>query len=130
MEFILKFPDSCYNEDVTHYSLFINALQGMLNRMATSHNKYQKGLPMDFVVQDVDEIKSAMKRIAMYDPKHVAIFIQDELFSVNKEMNTGNVENLLDAANMLVIEAILPKHSKAHMRSQASHESPGLEYKE
>lgn len=139
MKFVLEFPDSCYNEDKKHYDLFVNALQMMLNRMAMSHNKYQKGRPMNEVVEAIDEIKSAVQRLSMYDNRLLGTLgcncgpapyqeCAPNCFLNLKKVNTGNTENLLDAANMLVIEFIFPKHPKAKFKAQTSADSPGLEY--
>jgi hypothetical protein len=131
MEVILKLPDSVYNDDPIGYSKFMRALQQMLDRMAMSHFKYQhKHVPptMEAAVEPIDELNSAYKRIAMYSIHGCAVSVRDELFTSGKDEDTGNTENLLDAANMLVIEHCYPKHPKAHFRSQGLHESPGLEY--
>lgn len=128
MKFEMQFPDSAFQDDPKGYAKFFKALQAMLDRMAMSHFKYQhRTVPptMEAAVKPIDEIQSAMTRIAMYDALWVDLRILNEC---KKEMNTGNTENLLDAANMLVIEHCYPKHPKAHFKAQGSHESPGLEY--
>lgn len=127
MEFILTFPDSCYNEDRKCYDRFFSAMQLELNRMANSHNKYQSGLPMDLVVKNLDEIKSAAMRVAMYNSDWANVELVSILDDSHKDYNTGNTENLLDAINMLRIEWAFPKHPTAHFRAQSSKESPGME---
>jgi hypothetical protein len=128
MKFELELPDSCYREDKESYDRFAGALQLMLNRMATSHNKYQKGGKMADFVPAIDEVKSVQERIAMYSETWTLDEILDGLENKQKDYGTGNTENLLDAANILVIEFLFPKHPKAKFRAQSSHESPGLEY--
>lgn len=123
MQVILKFPDPFYDEDRVNYDRFFHALQLMLNRMATSHEKYQSGLPMSDAVKSLNEMKSARYRMAMYD----GILYPGLEVNLEKPLNTGNTENLLDGANMLVIEFCFPKHPKAKFRAQSSHESPGME---
>lgn len=126
MEFTLKFPDKIFNEDAVNYKKFIGAFQLMLNRMAMSHEKYQSGLPMDQVVKNVDELAGANQRIAMYDSKHATVETLQSLEDLHKPANTGNTENLLDGANMLLIEFTHPKHPKAKFKAQTTEQSPGL----
>jgi hypothetical protein len=133
MEVKLKFPDTWYDKDPKSYDRFFEALQLMLNRMAMSHEKYQGERTMDDVVEAIDEIKSALKRITMYeDTSYIGEVWDGEPMILGKKggkpLNTGNTENLLDAANMLVIEFCFPKHPKAKFKSQTTKESPGLEY--
>lgn len=80
-------------------------LQGMLDRIATSHFKY--GNMSESYPHDVDALKCMKKRLALYKA-------------------TGNTEWLIDAANFLMIEFMYPAHRKAHFRPTDSHESPGL----
>jgi len=88
---------------------FMRALEFMCNRMAVSHHKYGQ---MEHKYPDnAKAIDSAMERIKLYN-------------------KTGNTEHLLDAANFLVIEHVLPSHKKAHFRATDSHESPGIKYRE
>ena len=133
MEITLKFPDSCYKDDRKGYDAFFKALQGMLDRMAMSHAKYQqKACPptMEAATQFIDEVKSLHQRIAMYDSSYTIDEVLDSLREIGKPFNTGNTEWLLDAANMCVIEHLLPKHKRAHFKSTDSSASPNLAYKE
>lgn len=133
MEITLKMPISIYKKDPKGYDYFFQALQLMVNRMANSHEKYQGDQTMEETVEPLDEIKSALIRMKMYiDTPYIG-----EVFDgapvilgrvCGKPINTGNTENLLDAANMLVIESIFPKHPKAHFKSQRASDSPGMEY--
>lgn len=132
MEVKLNFPDAFYNKDSKNYDKLFEALQLMLNRMAVSHEKYQGDREMDDVVKDIDEIKSALQRLTMYSNTPMIGEVWDGAplimgKKVTKPLNTGNTENLLDAANMLVIEFLFPKHPKANFKAQTSKESPGLE---
>lgn len=73
-------------------------LQGMVNRMAVSLDKYgpvEKAYP-----NDVDAIESLKKRLEEYE-------------------ETGNIEYLIDVANFAMIEFELPRHPKAHFDSEA-----------
>ena len=107
MQIVLTIPDQVWNEDPT-YSIFFEKLQEMVNRMAMSHYKYGR-IDNNAKLGLIDEMKSGRKRLAMYE-------------------ETGNTENLLDAANFFVIEATYPQHPKAHFKAQTSKQSPGLEY--
>lgn len=76
----------------------------MKNRMLTSYAKY--GAIKDAYPEKVDAIQSCYMRIEKY-------------------MDTGNKEFLVDAANFLMIEFKLPRHPKAHFKATDSNESPG-----
>jgi hypothetical protein len=131
MEIKLTVPDSIYDQDRRCYDLFFSKIQLEINRMMMSHEKYQNGRPMDWVVESIDEIKSALKRITMYKTVpwiDTYALWEDAVGSLKKPLDTGNTENLLDAINMLRIEATFPKHSKANFRPLTSAESPGLEH--
>jgi hypothetical protein len=123
----LKFPDSFYNKDRVNYDNFFKALQLMLNRMAVSHEKYQGERTMDDCQAAFDEVRSMCQRLAMYDKTYIKT---EDLFNIAnpKPLHTGNTENLLDVANMAVIEFLFPKHPKAKFKAQTTKESPGLEY--
>jgi hypothetical protein len=45
---------------------------------------------------------------------------------LEKYVETGNTEWLIDAANFCMIEFMCPSHKKAHFRATDSSESPGL----
>lgn len=104
MEFVITIPDAAINED-SDLRRYAEALQMMTNRMAVSHFKY--GNMRDKYPHSARAIDSAEKRMEMYQ-------------------KDGNTENLVDAANFLVIEHIRPYHGRAHFRSQTSEESPGI----
>lgn len=76
----------------------------MKNRMEMSYAKY--GPIKAAYPHKINALDSAEKRIRLYQ-------------------ETGNTEWLVDAANFLMIEFMLPSHVKAHFRATASHESPG-----
>lgn len=79
-------------------------MQGMLDRTAVGFFKY--GLMTDAAANGVDQIESARKRIERY-------------------LETGNTEWLIDVANMVLIEFKHPQHPEAHYRPTDSDESPG-----
>ena len=91
----------------------------MVSRMDVSHHKY--GLMGKKYPVEAHAIDSARVRQWMYDGVGEPV--------EGKEGNTGNIENLLDAANFNVIEAILPSHKKAFFKAQTSSESPGIVFK-
>jgi hypothetical protein len=72
--------------------------------MEVSYAKY--GPVKDAYPHKVDAMESAQKRIDRYH-------------------STGNKEWLMDAANFLMIEYMLPRHPHAHFRATETHESPG-----
>jgi hypothetical protein len=76
----------------------------MQNRMDVSYAKY--GPIRDAFPTKINAIESCEKRIDQYH-------------------KTGNTEWLVDAANFLMIEFMLPAHPKAHFRATDSNESPG-----
>jgi len=76
----------------------------MLNRMGVSYHKYG---PISEAYPDrVDAIECLLLRLERY--------IQD-----------GNTEWLVDVANFAMIEFMLPGHPGAHYRPTDSRESPG-----
>jgi hypothetical protein len=125
MEIKLRIPDQVYKEDRT-YIRFFEAIQMMVNRMAVSHFKYGA---IESNLSSVNELQNALQRVSMYDSKMLS---RAKVWKgkTPKPLNTGNAENLLDAANFLIMEFLEPKHPKAHMRAQTSKESPGLSYME
>jgi hypothetical protein len=128
MDVKLNFPDTWFQKDPAGYSQFFKAMQQMLNRMATSHEKYQGERTMKETVEFFDEIKSALKRITMYQNTPFIGEVWDGNPMAQKPLDSGNTENLLDAANMLIIEHCYPKHPKAKFKAQGAEQSPGLEY--
>src|SRR5258708_11340018 len=98
----LNFPDTFYNKDKINYDNFFNALQLMLNRMAMSHEKYQGERTMDDVQEAFDELRSLHQRLTMYDSQYIKTEKVWGHCAIQKPMNTGNTENLLDVANMCV----------------------------
>lgn len=77
-------------------------LQGMADRMAVSYYKYGKVADSD----GLDPVKNAQVRLEKY-------------------LETGNTEWLMDAANFAMIEYMRPQHKDAHFRGTDSNESPG-----
>lgn len=76
----------------------------MQNRMIVSFHKY--GPIKEAYPHKVDAIGSMQERMRKY-------------------AETGNTEWLLDAANFLMIEFMLPRHPTAHFRGTDDEESPG-----
>lgn len=130
-EIKLKVTDDGFATD-PDFGRFVEALQLMLNRMDVSHHKY--GCMGDSQNHgDVDAALTGRQRLAMYDGKNKADACDCDAkphaincFLNRKELDTGNTENLLDAANCFVIEHLFPKHKKAHFKAQTSSDSPGL----
>lgn len=93
-----------------------------------SHYKYGR-VDDNAKLAEVNEFRSGVKRLTMYND---AFLDPDSTWGEEdrKPQNTGNTENLLDAANFFVIEYIFPKHPKAHFKAQTSAQSPGLTYQE
>lgn len=85
----------------TEYS--VEFIQGMLDRMGVSFHKY--GAVKDAYPHKIDALDSMRKRVKRY-------------------RETGNKEWLIDAANFLMIEFLLPSQ-EATFRSTSSDESPG-----
>lgn len=79
-------------------------LQGMLDRMAVSYHKY--GSVVKAYPHDVSALKSLQQRLDKY-------------------LETGNTEFLMDAANFCMIEFIRPSVAGAHFAATDSDESPG-----
>lgn len=123
MEITLRIPDQVYQEDPS-FQRFFEAMQAMVDRMAMSHFKY--GLMEHDFKTNVDDLRCALQRVAMYDARYLAENIWE--YATQKPVNTGNTENLLDAANFLLIEYLFPRHEEAHFRAQSDTESPGLEF--
>lgn len=86
----------------SEYSL--EFIEGMKTRMAVSFYKY--GAIADAYPHKVSALESLHKRLDKY-------------------MDTGNTEFLIDAANFAMIEFMLPSHPDAHFRPTDSNESPG-----
>jgi hypothetical protein len=108
MKFEIHIPDQVIDEE-PELRDYLAALQQMTNRMATSHYKY--GNMSDKFPDSANAAEGVKKRMEMY-------------------VESGNIENCLDAANYAVIEYLFPSHEKAHFRAQAAHESPGQPWKD
>lgn len=78
--------------------------KGMRDRMAVSYFKY--GKVADAYPHKVNAIESLHKRLDRY-------------------LETGNTEWLMDVANFAMIEFMHPAHPEAHFRATDSNESPG-----
>jgi hypothetical protein len=120
MKIEIDFPEQCLAED-KDFVRYFEALQGMANRMAMSHFKY--GVMAKNVAKGCDDMKGGRERLWMYDGV-------GEPSTRGKEGNTGNTENLLDAANFFVIEYLFPRHPDPHFKAQTTEESPGLYFQE
>ena len=79
-------------------------VQLMRNRMVVSYHKY--GAVADAYPAKVDALASLEMRLELY-------------------RETGNTEWLVDAANFLMIEHMLPRHPQAHFAGTDSAASPG-----
>lgn len=86
----------------TEYS--VEFLQGMVDRMAVSYHKY--GAVADAYPHPVNALKSLQQRLEKY-------------------LETGNTEFLIDAANFCMIEFLRPSVDGATFRATDSDESPG-----
>ena len=118
-EITITIPDQVWQED-ENYSRYFEAVQFMVNRMAMSHYKYGPIGDRGDEMRGLDDMLSLRYRLCMYD---------GEGPRPEKPVNTGNTENLLDAANFALLEYLFPRHPKAKFRAQSSNESPGLAYK-
>lgn len=81
------------------------AIQMMANRMCMSEPKY--GDIADTYPYKGDALQGLRDRLDKY-------------------IETGNTEWLLDVANMALIEHLRPAHANAHFRATSSEESPGF----
>lgn len=79
-------------------------LQGMLDRMAVSFHKY--GPVAKAYPHDLSALKSLQQRLDKY-------------------LETGNTEYLIDAANFAMIEFLRPSVKDAYFKATDSDESPG-----
>jgi hypothetical protein len=82
-------------------------LQRMCNAMCMSLYKY--GRIGDAYPHKVDAIATLKKRLELYE-------------------ETGNLEWLVDVANMAMIEYTLPAHKEAHYAATDSKDSPGRKF--
>lgn len=80
----------------------------MQNRMVVSYAKY--GPIRDAFPKKINAIESLQKRLDKY-------------------LETGNTEWLVDAANFALIEYLCPSHPNAHFRATDSDESIGRTHK-
>jgi hypothetical protein len=121
MKITINIPDQVYQQDPA-YKKYFEALQMMVNRMAVSHYKYGK---INGNGPAVDELKSGLQRAAMYDTRYLK---SKKIWQgrTPKPLNTGNTENLIDAANFMLLEYMFPKHRDAEFEAQPSSASPGL----
>lgn len=88
-------------EPQTQYS--IPFMQGMVNRMLTSYHKYGH-------IADAAELTDFTKQI---------------IIRLEKYLETGNTEWLMDVANYAMMEYMHPSHEDAHFRATGADESPG-----
>ena len=134
MKHELELPDSIYNREPQTWDRFYETLQEMLNRMAMSYFKYHADMPIHEDQEYEDYMAFVRQRMAMYDGGGKKEVLCDSdcgrkhslsCFITRAVLDTGNTENLLDAANGLILERLHPHHPKAHFRSQSSDESTG-----
>ena len=111
--------------------------------MANSYEKYHSGLTIK-ESNELGEDKMAFvyQRQAMYQSPKSHAYICDcgALENITRtshspscfivlhkdKLDSGNTENLIDAANGLVLERMFPDHPKAHFKCQTTAESPGI----
>ena len=147
MEYIVKIPDSIYNKEPKTWDSFGKAFQEMMDRMAMSYFKYHSDSPIHESIEDEQVMLFVHQRMALYDGgmgENFCTCSESQRIVCDRQkhhtlgcwltrahkLNTGNTENLIDAANGLVLERIFPQHRKAHFKSQTSEESPGITYKD
>src|SRR5437868_15003986 len=99
MQVTITIPDQVWNED-PEYKRYFEAIQFMVNRMAVSHFKYGK-IGDKCNVPGIDDAMGGRQRLCMYDGIGPA--------PDYKDVDTGNTENLLDAANFFILEHLYPK---------------------
>lgn len=98
-----EFTVRVYSPDFQHPDV-LEFMQGMFNRTGFSFHKY--GSIHDNFPHNRTGIDNAWMRLERYG-------------------KTGNKEELIDAANYLLIEFLKPSHPAAHFRATDSDESPG-----
>jgi hypothetical protein len=128
MKIEIQIPDQVFNEDPT-YKLYFEVIQQMVNRMAVSHFKYGR-CDSNAKTGSSETLFCGLQRMSMYDPRGIDQGIIWPPDAKKKPLDTGNTENLVDTANFVVIEAVYPKHPKAHFKAQTSKQSPGIFFKE
>jgi hypothetical protein len=96
-----------FSEAVPESEFSVPFVQGMADRMGMSYFKY--GLVAEAYPGKVDAIASLQKRIERY-------------------LETGNTEWLMDVGNFAMIEFMHPKHAKAHFEATDSDQSPGRKW--
>ena len=148
-QFILQIPDAAYDFEPDTWERYFQSLQQMVNQMVVGYFKYHidKNMPLKAQnVTGVDDMLFARQRMALYDGQGIILeqvcdcnpdIFQGRLVHENHcwlevhrdKINSGNTENLLDAANGLHLEHLFPRHPKAHFKSQTEKDSPGLAYK-
>jgi hypothetical protein len=89
-------------------------VQYMANRMAVSFHKY--GPVAEAYPERVNAIESLQKRLDLY--------LNGGIIK-GKEIEPGNTEYLIDAANFAMIEFMHPRHPKAFFKATDSDGSPG-----
>lgn len=85
----------------------------MKNRMLMSHSRYGK-------------VRDAMvPRDNPDEPQRIIDAVASAVIRIEKYRETGNTEWLVDAANLLMMEFMYPRHPHAHFVATDSNESPG-----
>lgn len=92
-------------EDILNRDWSKDFIKQMQNRIIVSHYKY------GYMSKSYPELVQAIKQI---EPR------------MQKYLETGNIEWLIDIANFAMIEYMYPSHPNAHFRGTDSSESPGL----
>jgi hypothetical protein len=105
VKFEFEIPDQAIKEDQDLLT-WVDCIKRMAERMSMSHFKY--GNMGDHYPHSAIPLTNGKKRIELYE-------------------KSGNTEDMLDAANFCIIEAIFPAHSKRHFRARGSGET-GLIY--
>lgn len=106
MEHVRRCESEPNKEVIVYVSSEFNEqfVQAMRDRMQVSYHKY--GPLRDAYPHKVNALESLRARLERY-------------------LETGNTEWLIDAANFAMIEYMCPSHPKAHFRATDTNESPG-----
>ena len=97
-------------EGITEVNVSVEFMQAMIDRMAMSYFKYGSMWDKDKIAL-TDTVTGGMARVEKY-------------------IETGNTEWLIDAANFFMIEFENPAHPAAHYRVTEGEESPGYALKD
>lgn len=98
---------------ITEY-LSQSFIQRMINAMITAHYKYHS---------TPKERLSYLHKNKQHNQINALKYLQVHM---DKYLETGNTEWLVDVANCAMIEYMFPSHPNAHFRPTSSEESPGI----